>query len=131
MFIGSNKDDDYIYSAEYSVNCAVRLKTATWLTKYLCMIQPNADITHILQSVIKFLHNEHPEKSMQVIFGRNLWNMRSFKRKYSQLNLKYAQKWICYSDKSLLKGISKSIPDEKICPKKINRNVLNTLWSFL
>lgn len=52
MFIGSNKDDDYIYSAEYSVNCAVRLKTATWLTKYLCMIQPNADITHILQSVI-------------------------------------------------------------------------------
>lgn len=52
MFIGSNKDDDYTYSAEFSVNCAVRLKTATWLTKYLCMIQPNADITYILQSVI-------------------------------------------------------------------------------
>lgn len=54
MFIGSNKDDDYIpvYSAEYSVNFAVRLQTATWLTKYLFMIQPNADITYILQSVI-------------------------------------------------------------------------------
>lgn len=74
MFTGSNENDDYIYiySAEYSVNFAACLKTATWLTKYLCMIQPNADITHILQSVIKFLHNEHPEKSMQVIFERNL-----------------------------------------------------------
>lgn len=52
MFTGFNKNDDYTYSAEFSVNCAVRLKTATWLTKYLCMIQPNADITYILQSVI-------------------------------------------------------------------------------
>lgn len=26
MFIGSNKDDDYIYSAEYSVNFAACLR---------------------------------------------------------------------------------------------------------
>lgn len=118
MFIGSNKDDDYIYSAEYSVNFAVRLQTATWLTKYLFMIQPNADITHILQSVINTSTQWTSGEKHAGHFERNLWNMRSFKRKYSQLNLKYAQKWICYSDKSLLKGISKSIPDEKKCPEK-------------
>lgn len=29
MFTGFNKNDDYTYIAEFSVNCAVRLKTAT------------------------------------------------------------------------------------------------------